>query len=306
MSYDLYFTAPPITYEQFKSYFIERVLYKLENHQAWYHNPITDAYFSFEFNDRPPDEEDDIDHWSLFTINLYRPHYFILEAEPEVSAFVQRFGCSIYDPQNSGMGNGPYTPEGLLHGWSHANEFGYSAILGRGNDTDTIHARPTAELEAIWRWNYLRESRSEAREDDIFIPRILFALIGGNLSTFCVWPDAISTLIPRVDYLWIPRKHLAPKRRFRHQLEDKCLIPFDVAMEAIGSYRTSGYELEAFELPCPVTPAALKGFVRGLQADTSSPVGIAASEVLNRELVEKYKQQADCVHLNIDLIPSQC
>src|SRR5436190_13882956 len=112
MSYDLFFTSAQISQEDFRSYFQKRPAYELHGNQAAYQNKETGVYFSFEYGDTPPGFK----YLASFNINYYRPHYFILEAEPEVSRFVERFGFEVHDPQTDGMGDGPYTPEGLLNG----------------------------------------------------------------------------------------------------------------------------------------------------------------------------------------------
>ena len=287
MSYDLYFTSPRISRAQFRSYFSERPLYKISESQAWYENDDTGVYFSFEYNDCPPGAEDDVDYLVRFNMNYYRPHYFGLEAEPEVSAFVQRFGFAIYDPQTAGMDTAPYTPEGLLRGWNHGNEVGYRAVLGREDAPAVIHTWPTDDLERIWRWNFLKESRGESGDKIIYISKLGFALFGGQAASFCVWPDGLSALIPKADYLWIPREKLAPKPWFGKGIVDECIIPFNDALGVLERYRVDGYELEAFEVLCLDIPTDIKTFVQKLPPRKNDPPWIPMDQVLNRELVGK-------------------
>ena len=152
-----------------------------------------------------------------------------------------------------------------------------------------IWSRPGQELESIWSWNYLKRSRQESIQEDIFIPTIMFMIKDGELVTICAWPDAISTLIPQVDYLYIPRKQLAPRKWFK-KTEDQCLIRMSEAEGILGEYRTDGYEIEACKLPAPVTPAAVHAFVRGLTAYSGKLAGVPADKVLNRELLEDAKK----------------
>lgn len=288
MSYDLYFTTPKIPRDQFEDYFADNDLYTVKDDQAWYENEDTGVYFVFEYNDKSPENDEDIDHSVMFNINFYRPHYFALEAEPEVSRFIERFQCGIYDYQTAGMETGPYSREGFLEGWNRGNSSGYRAILNLEDPPDRIWSRPGEELEAIWRWNYLKRSRQESIGEDIFIPTIMFMIKDGELVSACVWPDAISTLIPRVDYLYIVRQELAP-RKWLKKTEDKCLIRLAEAEGILGEYRTDGYEMKAYKLPAPVTPAAVHAFVRGLTAYTGKLEGVPADKVLNRELLEDAK-----------------
>jgi hypothetical protein len=152
MSYDLFFTSPKISLEQFNGYFTKRPHYTITNAQAFYENGDTGVYFSFDHNKQPPEDEDDIEHSIFFNLNYFRPHYFALEAEPEVTEFIQHFGCSILDYQNNGMETGPYSKEGFLNGWNHGNEFGYHSILKDKSPQQAPAALPTTELEHTWRW----------------------------------------------------------------------------------------------------------------------------------------------------------
>ena len=291
MSYDLYFTSPPISREDFRGYFLKRPCYELHGNQAIYQNKDTGVYFLFEYSEPKPGDDEAVRHVAMFNINYYRPHYFILEAQLEVTKLVKRFGFAVHDPQMHGMGDGPYTPEGLLGGWNHGNEFGYSAILDGPNTPATIHTRPAAELEKIWRWNFRRNEYNKELGKDIFIPRIMFALAGAELFSFCVWPDAISTLIPKVDRLLIPRDEFAPKPWFKAKTKDTCLIRLSEALPLLERYKVSAYDLEAYELPSPVTPPEVKKFVTGLKPVAAMPQSIAMDQVLNRELVVKYRKQ---------------
>ena len=260
----------------------------MENGQAFYSNEITGVYFSFDHNSEPAQDEDEIEHSVVFNINYYRPHYFAFEAEPEIRRFIDHFNCSIYDYQNEGMGNGPYSREGFLTGWNHGNEFGYSAILGRNDAPERVFSKPTEELELIWEWNFSKEMRENEIQEDIFIPRIMFMLIDGVLGSVCVWPDGISTLIPDVDYLYIPRKELAPKRFFGKQKEDFCIISQSEFPEFFNSYATNEFGLTAYKLPSPETPKRIKDFVRKLKAFDGDIQGVSFDNVLNSEIVEKY------------------
>ncbi|MDD5260259.1 MAG: hypothetical protein PHD76_00260 [Methylacidiphilales bacterium] len=129
MSYDLYFTSPKISREEFTSYFRSRSSYEVSDQQALYQNQDTGVYFSFDYTESEPVDEGAIKSSAAFNLNFYRPHFFALEAVDEVTAFVEHFKFLIHDPQNDGMENGPYSPEVFLKGWNHGNEFGYAAVL---------------------------------------------------------------------------------------------------------------------------------------------------------------------------------
>jgi hypothetical protein len=290
MSYDLYFTSPKISIEDFNSYFGGDPRYEINSGQAFYRNEHTGVYFSFDHNSQPPDDEDAIDHSVAFNINYYRPHFFALEAEPEVRRFIHHFKCNIYDYQNHGMGEGPYSREGFLKGWNHGNDFAYGAILGGDDAPSVVNSKPTEELEQIWKWNAAKHKREKETEEDIFIPLIMFMAIDGALGSVCVWPDGISTLIPYVDYLYIPRKELAPKKFLRKQEEDFCILSSADFPDFFDFYVTEDFELRASKLPSPDTPKAVKDFVMSLKKFEGHVESVGYDSILNLELVLKYQR----------------
>jgi hypothetical protein len=118
MSYDLYFTNPRISKEEFLTYFRGRPNYELSDLQAVYQNEDTGVYFIFDY------EESGTDSVASFNLNYYRPHVFGLEAADELSAFIDSFGFAIHDSQIEGMADGAFSKEGFLKGWNAGNEFG--------------------------------------------------------------------------------------------------------------------------------------------------------------------------------------
>lgn len=290
MSYDLYFTSTNISLEDFTAYFRKDSRYKVEKNQAFYTNETTGVYFSFDHNSNKPEDKDDIDYSVAFNINYYRPHFFALEAEPEVARFIQHFNCAIRDVQNSGMGDGPYTREGFLRGWNAGNEFGYQAILSRDDAHGTIYTKPTEELEKVWRWNISADERSASFKEDIFVPRIMFMSFDGDFGTVCIWPDGISTLIPHVDFLYVPRKELAPKKWFKAPEEDFCVVPRHSFPEFFDYYATDEFELRSSKLPAPTTPQVVQHYVKKLKPFAGKVTRIHSDSVLNAELVAKFKR----------------
>lgn len=284
MSYDLYFTSPKITREEFTTYFKANSLYQLSDQQAEYKNENTGVYFSFVYNSEPIKDELETEYWISININYNRPHYFALEAEQEVRRFIDQFECSIFDIQNDGMFKGPYSRDGFLKGWNSGNSFWFSVLKSQADATTIVHSRSTEELEKIWNWNISIQKRRDASAEDIFIPRIFFMLINGSLGSVCVWPDAISTLIPNVDYLFIPRKEMAPKKFFKKQ-DDHCIVERKDFPGFFQSFSTKAFEFEAFKLPAPETPSLVKEFVRNLKKFDGSAMGVGNDQVVNLELL---------------------
>ena len=287
MSYDLYFTTPKISPNQFNDYFNERQYYEINNGQAFYANDNTGVYFSFEYNDLSPEDGDALEYNVSFNINYYRPHFFALEAEPEVKAFIDEFGCSIMDHQSEGMGEGPYSREGFLKGWNAGNQFAFKAILTGDSAPNLLHSRSTQELEAIWHWNFQKEALENSLGEDIFVPRIMFATFDETLRSFCVWPDAIPTLIPAVECVFIVRDELAPKKWFRKKERDNCLLTFDQLDGPLGLYKTEEYGISTYKLPPSETPGSIKQFIKKLQPSESNISIVTMDSILNQELIER-------------------
>lgn len=290
MSYDLYFVHPNFTREQFEGYFAKRPLYRLAEGQAVYQNEDTGVYFSFQYNDPSlcEDEDDDAAAGVMsFNLNYYRPHFFGLEAALELSLCVEAFGFTVHDPQADGMGDGPFTAEGFLKGWNKGNVFAYSALIQGEHANNPPPTLPTKHLESFWRWNYLRKRTQKKFGTNVFVPRIFLAKIDGAAQTVAVWPDAISELIPEVDYLVIGRDELAPKRLFRASEKENFPVRFAEVREILRPYFTESFSLPSYQLPGPKTPGEVRRFVSGLKANKTPMEGLAVDAVLNREIVER-------------------
>ncbi len=292
MSYDLHFSPRTGTLDaqQFEDYFRKRPNYKLQGSQAWYQNDDTGVYFSFEFNQADDSEEDGQPGFPVsLNINYYRPSYFILEAEPEVSEFVKAFDLTVFDPQTDGMGEGEYSKDLLISGWNHGNEYGYSAILRNPEKLKDVPVLPTTTLHQIWKWNLNLRALQARIGDDQFVARAMFHRKDSHIGTFAVWPpDAIPIVMPRVDYILIGRDKLAP-RRFLIKREDTALVSWEQANQAVHFEKYPeigmGYSLK-YEYP----PTEILSLVKGLPADRNALSGLPADQVLDRELVDKFSK----------------
>ena len=289
MSYDLYFTAPEVSREQFASYFSDRPGYQLSEEQAYYRNEDTDVYFSFDYASGDPEAEETSEERVSFNINFCRPHFFGLEAEREVRALVDHFSFRILDPQEGGMEEGEYTPEGFLRGWNAGNEFAYRAFLAMDEAPEAVDNWPTEELEAIWRWNYQEEGIQNRLGDEVFVPRIMAIRVDEVLCSVAVWPDAIPCLIPLVDYLLIGRKQFAPRRLFRRK-QDSCLVPLENARPVIETFAVEDHVRPAFCLRYAYPPDEILQFVKALAPLDGKLEGVSMDQILNRELVEKCRR----------------
>jgi hypothetical protein len=292
MSYDLYMKprVGTVGRARFLEYFKSRTHYECADDQSWYRNEDTGVYFVFEYSDtvttNAPDLEDGASSYQLsFNINYCRPSFFGTEAEPELNAFIERFDLLVDDPQIDGMGVGEYDTAKFLYGWSKGNELGYQAVM-QGGGAKTIFTAPTSELERIWRWNLERRRLQTQIGEGCFVPRIFFLELEGAAKSAVVWPDAIPLLLPRVDYLFVDRQDLAPRRFFR-AIPDRALLPWHRAEPVIKNH-ASLTETGAYVLNYSSPPSKIVEMVRNLSPHTQALQGIATDAVLNAELVAKY------------------
>ncbi len=291
MSYDLYFKPrnESFTEESFLLYFRDRPNYKCEGSQAWYSNEDTGVYFVFELHTEQQLENCDDEVSEYFpvalNVNFLRPSYFILEAEPEVTAFVRYFDLLVSDPQMEGMGDGEYNTEKLLSGWNCGNEFGCTAVLKSKNNRSGVFHLPTEQLHQAWRWNLSRNQVQARVGESKFVPRIMFMNLGGSTITAAVWPDGIPVVVTRVDYLCIPRKELAPRKFFRKK-EDITFVAWDVALPILSKHGTQN-EDGSISLNYLAPPSDVVKLVQSLPAEGRAISGLSADTVLDREIYER-------------------
>jgi hypothetical protein len=288
MSYDLYFTKPRINQEQFTAYFSSRPNYEVSDQQSVYQNEDTGVYFIFDYNEPGEDDPDSVDSTVSLSINYWRPHIFGLEAAQEISHVIDHFGFSIQDPQSQGMGDGPFSRDGFLSAWNHGNEFGYSAILRGNNSPEHVWTLPGERIEAIWLWNFHRADVQASIGEDRFVPRIFFMIVNRRVVSVAVWPDAISELIPKVDFLYVGRDELATRSIFGTRKKDHILLPFGDIESDLRPYQCADYSLTAYKLPAPTAPESLRSRIRALKSTGTTGEGLAVDQVLNEELVAKF------------------
>ena len=275
MSYDLFLKpdSAPLASGQFASYFADRLHYTLNNDQAFYENQDTGVYFSFEFG------ADSIS----FNLNYFRPHYFGLEAAPEVAAFISAFNLSVHDPQTDGMGDGPFSIEGFLRGWNSGSRFGYRAILSQDERPET-HVYPTAELEPIWQWNLNRSQLQDTMGDMLFVPKFMFMKGSETARSAIVWPDACPIYMPKADLVFVLRDEISTTAH----ADDPREITIVEWAEIEPAVRNYPYDTEhgCFRLEYDMTPSTLSEFVQSLpMVPPDQNLGLANDSVLNAELV---------------------
>ena len=286
MSYDLYFksrTASQPLHADFAAYFSGRDGYRFQGGQALYSNEDTGVYFNFENNNG----EDGSAQTIAFNMNYYRPSYFALEAEPEVHAFVRALDLVVSDPQINGMGEGEYNSDLFHSGWRAGNEFGIHAILGHQKKPDIVYSRPMEDLHRIWRWNSGRKQYQSELGDKIFVPRVMFLRTGNEASSAVVWPDGAPTIIPEVEYLIVVRNELAP-RRLLSKKNDVVFLERGLADKILSRYGSTD-AAGTTALTYKERPNEVISFVRSLKTSAEPKQGLAPDQVLDRELVGKWR-----------------
>lgn len=287
MSYDLYLKPRSgiLDPQRIIDYFSARPNYKVDPPQAWYQNEDTGVYFVFELQNEQEDDGEEPYPIAL-NINYFRPSYFIEEAEPEITAFVRAFDMIVLDPQNHGMGEGEYSSDLLKSGWNSGNDFSYSGIQREPQNRQNPASLPKAVLFKAWSWNLNRQKFQSELGESKFVPRILFILLDGEVRTAAVWPDGIPIAIPDVDYLIVPRKDLAPRKLFR-RVGDRTIVALKDALTILRKHATAS-ALGAFILDYKTPTVEISEYVESLPLDKREIKGLAADQVLDREIVEKY------------------
>jgi hypothetical protein len=287
LSYDLYFKPRNGVVDRAKilAYFSSRPHYKIQPPQVGYGNEDTGVYFYFEMRDE--NKREDPEHYPIaMGMNYFRPSYFVLEAEPEVTAFVREFDLIVHDPQMHGMGTGEYDPELLKSGWHHGNEFSYSTILRHPKGPASVSSLPSASLLNAWSWNLKRQAFQDELGLTKFVPGVDFVLLEGAIGTAAIWPDGIPIAVPDVDYLIVPRKELAPRRLIR-RVEDRTIVALKDALPVLQKYGTPdtrGTLILDYDAP----PGEIATYVTSLPMDKREVKRLSADQVLDRELVTKY------------------
>ena len=289
MSYDLYFRTRSGTLpaERFEAYFTGRPNYKYEARQAVYENSDTDVYFLFEQSDgSQADEDSDSEAFAAaFNINYFRPSVFGLEAEPEVAAFVRAFNLTVVDPQEGGMGEGEYSSEGFLRGWNAGNAFAFRAFVSDPNGLKPVKSAPQRQVQRVWAWNFGRAALQQKLGEDRFVPAIFFFEHANGIATYSVWPDGCPIAVPDVDYFYVMRNELAP-RRFLRRKEDWALLAWKDAAPVFSRHREKRSD-RLFVLDYDSPPADVRKFVTGLPRLDGNLKGVYSSEVLDQELVDQ-------------------
>ncbi len=285
MSYDLFLRSRKgaIGKKDFEAYFQDRRSYDAEAGHAAYSNEETEAYFSFEWVDARDDEEGEL-YPIKFNINYFRPSYFIMEAEIEVSALVRAFDLVVDDPQWKGMGKGEYDAKVLMSGWNAGNESAYDIILETPEQRSHLRTLPSATVLQAWRWNFERDARQQSVGDTKFVPRIQFLEVEGQMTSAMFWPDGAPLVAAPVDKFILGGENLL--RRRPDMAKAGRLLPWAEAIQILAPFiKQAPGPVITFEYD--ETPSEVLDFLLRRSSEPASSTIWPQDRVLDREIVER-------------------
>lgn len=284
VGYELAITSPALTREGFHAYFSGRPHYHLSPQQAWYDNEETGVYFSFDLAPHPASG-------ALFKLNYFRPHYFGLEAEPELTAFLTSFEAKV--GRRGSLASSASEPAQFLAAWNEGNAASYHAMLKQKRSCHDLQGRPSKELEKVWNWNRQRQERMAALPPGVHVPKLMYVSREEELILTCIWSDAMPVLLPMVERVILHRKAMAPSSFFQGRKEDSCFLPWEEVLAEVSEHRVAGYEFPTYQLPERPSGDPAPEYVQFFRQQKKTwdvLEGLDADKILNRELLEAAKQ----------------
>ncbi len=284
MSYHLLLEfEPPVPKPDFLRFFSERANYRVEGNDIRYGNEETGVYFNLHYRCRKSFLRGDRVCDVNLEINYFRPSFFGLEAEIEITALAATFPQRILDPQVAGMGDGPYTPEGLLRGWNAGNAYGVRTILSEHIETPAP-CLPAEKLHDSWKWNYRRAQRQEQAGEAQFVPMIMYFKAAGAVQTAAVWPEGMPAILPRVDAFLIARTGVDAAGRHRQVF---CLAPWrevsDTLVKAGIPAQEGGFDVNYAE-----PPSLILAYIAALsETNLDDITKLSPDKVLDEDLVRQ-------------------
>ena len=278
MSYDLKLRFDPAIAERdFLQYFASRRHFASRGSDIAYQNPDTGVGFVIRYQSSKAFLARTRISGAHFEMNYFRPRFFGVEAEMELSAMVARFAPSIEDPQMHGMGQGPYAGEGFLRGWNFGNELAVRAILN-GNPNPQVKTMPAGKLQAAWTWNYKKPQRLAEANDQQFVPGIMPIAVRDTPSLVAVWALGMPVLLPSVDYVLVGRDDSGVKRYG--------LAPWS---EVLAVVQSAGIDIgsDPLDIRYAVTPAPIARWVAEIsEVDPKTLPRLSFDEIIDSEIAQ--------------------
>jgi hypothetical protein len=244
MSYDLYFykhREAQVSESDISAYLTNNLCTPNESGNQWFfENEDTGVYFSFDLNE--PDTDPDLDEpeevfeylytFFSFNLNFLRPDFFGREAFLFVDKLVNDLGLYVVNPQANAEEDYPVQPEAdeLYMNWSELNA-NHSAHLY--NELE-LQYYPQPASDAVWEYNFNRAALQAELGNEYFVPKIfvLQTVAEKRIITFCVWPDSLPIIVPKVDYFFIGRE----RTENAETIEESGLISLQTFRKNFASY----------------------------------------------------------------------
>ncbi len=234
MSYLLEFTSPKISLDDFYFYFQGRENYRVSDYQAWYENADTGAYFGFNYEKNYSEELGESIKF-YFDINYFRPHFFYTEAAEELRELIEIFKFKCIDASDPEERERDFDLDMFSRDWHSGNDFSYHALSASKDMEDYVFfAVPPEITEEAWRWNRQRRVLlAQSGNQNKIIPRICYISQKNRIYTVCGWSDGLPAIIPKVDFIFIERNLLAPRKLWRRK-SDVAQADFSEVSEKLG------------------------------------------------------------------------
>lgn len=244
MSYDLYFykhRSAPFSDNDISTYLTNNLCAPNENSNQWFfENEDTGVYFSFDLNE--PDDDPELNEqeeafeylytFFSFNLNFLRPDFFGREAFLFVDKLINDLGLYVVNSQSNAEEDYPVQPEidELYKNWSELNAT-HSAHLY--NELE-LQYYPQPASDAVWQHNFSKARLQAELGEEYFVPKIfiLQTIAEKRIITFCVWPDHLPIIVPKVDYLFIGRD----REERNETIEDSGLISWQTFRKNFASY----------------------------------------------------------------------
>lgn len=288
MSYDLSFNREaPLTEADVLEYLSGRRNYttSVRSHdalgrfiEAMYQNPETGVYFILSIWDQT--KVADYEEPSLASISLAfgRPNFFGMETGIEVGAFTKHFGLTVKDRQ-AGT-DGPFSAEAFVKSWVISNQMTSGFFLSKASPAQKLYTRPPMELMHIWRWNYQLASIRANAIGKFVVPRIMWMLVDGELSSAVFWFKAAPAVIPAVEKVIIWRGD-TPEPDMLSDQKELCIVSQPALDEYLSPLKTAQKGLAYRALYYPDVPENFRAFIERLEPEHGKIEFLGMDKVLD-------------------------
>jgi hypothetical protein len=217
--------------------------YEVSSDDIMYENPETGVHFQWIFipfhNDENNEEDEPLHEHEIghLRLNFNRPTAFVNEAAIELLALSQALPVQFYDlPQDLIYKSFTETTQLTIPYFKHAQR-AVSALRASYQGVAMAEEQPKRALNAVWEWNFNRDAFADGLGEDLFVPKINFFRVDGELRTGVVWADAVPMLCPYVDFVILYRDETAPSTGwFRRKTPKVDVLQFEEFKEMYSDW----------------------------------------------------------------------